>query len=452
MASHEEPENIQVEVEREEAAPEQPLARAKPHPNTCPVCKSHYREDELRAVLRVCTVCGHHFPVGAEERVEQLADRGSFQQLAEDLRSADPLAFTDLRPYTERLSEAEVATGLGDAMVAGTATIEGMPCVLCTMDFAFMGGSMGSVVGEMFTRASDVAAERGIPLVSVAASGGARMQENVLALMQMAKTVVRRRPAARVAACRTSRVLAHPTTGGVIASFAALGDFVVAEPDALLSFAGPARRAGDDAARRCRRLRARRVEPRARPDRRRRQAGRAQADARRASCGCAPAARSCRSSSARPHRRPASSRACCASCARARTATRTRTAARREQPPADAVPRPAPPARRARRRVGHLGCRPARSRGRAAVHARLRRRASSTSGSSCTATAPATDDHAIVAGIGSFRGRTDRDRRPPEGSRPQGARVPQLRHGAAAGLRQGACACSRSPTGSASRS
>ena len=238
MATHEEPEDIQVEVEREEPALEQPPARTKLHPNTCPVCKSHYREDELRAVLRVCTVCGHHFPVGAEERVEQLADPGSFHQLAEGLRSADPLAFTDLRPYTERLSEAEVATGLGDAMIAGTATIAGMPCVLCTMDFAFMGGSMGSVVGEMFTRASDVAAERGIPLVSVAASGGARMQENILALMQMAKTIV------AVDLLRESgvpyiSVLAHPTTGGVIASFAALGDFVVAEPDALLSFAGP---------------------------------------------------------------------------------------------------------------------------------------------------------------------------------------------------------------------
>ena len=238
MASHEEPEDIQVEVERDEPVREQPPVRVRPHPNTCPVCKSHYREDELRDLLRVCRVCGHHFPVGAEERVEQLADPGSFRPIAEGLRSADPLAFTDLRPYTERLSEAEVATGLGDALIAGTATIAGMPCVLCTMDFAFMGGSMGSVVGEIFTRASDVAAERGIPLVSVAASGGARMQENVLALMQMAKTVC------AVDLLRESgvpfiSVLAHPTTGGVIASFAALGDFVIAEPDALLSFAGP---------------------------------------------------------------------------------------------------------------------------------------------------------------------------------------------------------------------
>src|SRR4029077_4368127 len=219
VASREEPEDIQVEVERDEPAREQEPARVRRHPNTCPVCNSHYREDELRDLLRVCRVCGHHFPVGAEERVEQLADAGSFAPIAECLRAADPLAFTDLRPYTERLSEAEVATGLGDALIAGTATIEGMPCVLCTMDFAFMGGWMGSVVGEVFTRASDVAAERGIPLVSVAASGGARMQENVLALMQMAKTVC------AVDLLRESgvpfvSVLAHPTTGGVIASFA----------------------------------------------------------------------------------------------------------------------------------------------------------------------------------------------------------------------------------------
>jgi acetyl-CoA carboxylase carboxyl transferase subunit beta len=238
VASHEEPEDIQVEVEREETPREQPPAQAKLHPNTCPVCKSHYREDELRAVLRVCTVCGHHFPVGAEERVEQLADPGSFRPLAEGLRSADPLAFTDLRPYTERLSEAEVATGLGDAMVAGTATVVGMPCVLCTMDFTFMGGSMGSVVGEIFTRAADVAAERGIPLISVTSSGGARMQENILALMQMAKTVCAVDLLQESGVPYVS-VLAHPTTGGVIASFAALGDFVVSEPGALLSFAGP---------------------------------------------------------------------------------------------------------------------------------------------------------------------------------------------------------------------
>ena len=186
----------------------------------------------------MCTVCGHHFPVGAEERVEQLADPGSFRQLAEGLRSADPLAFTDLRPYTERLGEAEVATGLGDAMIAGTATIEGMPCVLCTMDFAFMGGSMGCVVGEMFTRACDLAADRGMPLVSVTASGGARMQENILALMQMAKTVVRRRSAAGVGRA-VHLGPGAPDDGRRDRIVRGAGRFVVAEPDALLSFAGP---------------------------------------------------------------------------------------------------------------------------------------------------------------------------------------------------------------------
>ena len=125
MASQEEPENIQVEVEREESPREQPPARAKLHPNTCPVCKSHYREDELRAVLRVCTVCGHHFPVGAEERVEQLADPGA--SAASPTTSARPTRSPSriCGPYTERLSEAEVATGLGDALIAGTTTIDG---------------------------------------------------------------------------------------------------------------------------------------------------------------------------------------------------------------------------------------------------------------------------------------------------------------------------------------
>ena len=177
---------IDVSIEHKQA-PEPP---AKKHPNTCPQCGSHYRDDELAANLRVCTQCGHHFPVKARERIEQLADKGSFAEEAADLRSADPLKFFDLRAYNERLAEAEVATGLGDALVVGAATIEDMPCELAVMDFSFMGGSMGSVTGEKFTRACESAATSGVPLISVSASGGARMQEGILALMQLPKTVV----------------------------------------------------------------------------------------------------------------------------------------------------------------------------------------------------------------------------------------------------------------------
>jgi acetyl-CoA carboxylase carboxyl transferase beta subunit len=208
------------------------------HPNTCPKCDSHYRDDELDASLWVCPHCGHHFAVGARKRIEQLVDQGSFVEEAAELRSEDPLSFFDLRPYTERLAEAELKTGLGEAMVIGQAAIEERPCELAVMDFSFMGGSMGSVVGEKFSRACDGAAERGVPLVSVSASGGARMQEGILALMQLPKTVAAVEDL-RDAGGALISVVAHPTTGGVLASFASLGDVVVAEPLALMSFAGP---------------------------------------------------------------------------------------------------------------------------------------------------------------------------------------------------------------------
>ncbi|MEO8290312.1 MAG: acetyl-CoA carboxylase, carboxyltransferase subunit beta [Gaiellaceae bacterium] len=208
------------------------------HPNTCPSCHSHYRDEELEASLRVCPHCGHHFPVRARERVDQLADRGTFAEEDADLRSADPLGFFDLRAYTERIAEAEVATGLGDAIIAGAAVIERRPCELAVMDFAFMGGSMGSAVGEKFVRACERAAERRVPLVCVTASGGARMQEGILSLMQLPKTVaavdlLQEAPAGFVS------VMTHPTTAGVLASFASLGDIVVAEPGALIAFTGP---------------------------------------------------------------------------------------------------------------------------------------------------------------------------------------------------------------------
>jgi acetyl-CoA carboxylase carboxyl transferase subunit beta len=225
---------IDVSVEHRNA-PAQPSAR---HPNTCPSCSSHYRDDELDANLWVCRQCAYHFPMRARARVEALADAGSFAEDAAELRSEDPLAFFDLRPYTERLAEAEMSTGLGEAMVIGQAVIERQPCQLAVMDFAFMGGSMGSVVGEKFSRACDAAVARGLPLVAVTSSGGARMQEGILSLMQLPKTVCAVEDL-HDAGCAMVTVMAHPTTAGVLASFASLGDVTVAEPGALIAFTGP---------------------------------------------------------------------------------------------------------------------------------------------------------------------------------------------------------------------
>ena len=226
---------VDVTVENREAAP---ADDGKRHPNTCPRCHSHYRDDELEQTLRVCSQCGHHFPVRARERIAQLADRGTFAEEDKGLRSADPLDFFDLRAYTDRLAEAEVATGLGDALIAGAAAIERRPCELAVMDFAFMGGSMGSTVGEKFARACERAAGRQVPLVCVTASGGARMQEGILSLMQLPKTVCAV-DELHEARCAFISVMTHPTTAGVLASFASLGDVIVSEPGALLAFTGP---------------------------------------------------------------------------------------------------------------------------------------------------------------------------------------------------------------------
>jgi acetyl-CoA carboxylase carboxyl transferase subunit beta len=225
---------IDVRVETKDGPPQ----NERPHPNTCPKCQSHYRDDELASSLWVCAHCGHHFPMRALARIETLADGGSFEEESGDLRSNDPLGFFDVRPYTERLAEAEVNTGLGEAIVVGRALIDGEECQLSVMDFAFMGGSMGSVVGEKFARACDSAGARGVPLVSVTASGGARMQEGILSLMQLPKTVC------AVEDLHDARlpmvvVMAHPTTAGVLASFASLGDVTIAEPGALIAFTGP---------------------------------------------------------------------------------------------------------------------------------------------------------------------------------------------------------------------
>jgi acetyl-CoA carboxylase carboxyl transferase beta subunit len=227
-----------IDVSIEQKGPSTPSDDGRRHPNTCPSCGSHYRDDELDRNLGVCPQCGHHFPLSARERIDQLTDPGSFTEEDGDLRSADPLGFFDLRPYTERLAEAELKTGQGDAIVIGRAEIDGEPCQLSVMDFGFMGGSMGSVVGEKFVRACEQAAGRRVPLVSVTASGGARMQEGILSLMQLPKTVCAVEDL-RDSHCALLNVFAHPTTAGVLASFASLGDVTVAEPGALISFTGP---------------------------------------------------------------------------------------------------------------------------------------------------------------------------------------------------------------------
>ncbi len=203
----------------------------------CPSCGEMLFNKQLVRHLGVCAKCGHHFKLGATERLELLADPRSFSETDADLASADPLGFVDSRPYPERIAAAQAKTGRTDAIVTGDATIAGVPVVLAVMDFEFMGGSMGGVVGEKVTRAAERALAERKPLVVVAASGGARMQEGTVALMQMAKTVA---ALARLAAAGVPfvTVLTDPTTGGVLASFASLGDIVLAEPGALIGFSG----------------------------------------------------------------------------------------------------------------------------------------------------------------------------------------------------------------------
>ena len=225
---------IDVQVEHKHAPP----PTDKKHPNTCPKCGSHYRDDELESALWVCAHCGHHFSMRARARIAWYADAGTFVEEAADVRSDDPLEFFDLRPYVERLSEAELNTGLGEAIVIGPATLDGHDVELAVMDFSFMGGSMGSAVGEKFSRACDSAIERGIPLITVTSSGGARMQEGILSLMQLPKTVCAVEDL-HDAHLPMIVVMAHPTTAGVLASFASLGDVTIAEPGALIAFTGP---------------------------------------------------------------------------------------------------------------------------------------------------------------------------------------------------------------------
>jgi acetyl-CoA carboxylase carboxyl transferase subunit beta len=228
---------VSVDRLRRRRPDEAPPRRLPADERSCPSCQSHYRAEEMRRNLRVCATCGHHFAVGARERIDQLAEGGSWIELWPELRASDPLQFVDLQPYPDRVEKAERG-GSAEALVCAELEIRGHRCVAAVMDFSFLGGSMGAVVGEKLARACERCVEKGVPLVIVTASGGARMQEGVLALMQMAKTVVGFEEL-HDAELPVIVLLAHPTTGGVWASFASLGDVTYAEPGALIAFSGP---------------------------------------------------------------------------------------------------------------------------------------------------------------------------------------------------------------------
>jgi acetyl-CoA carboxylase carboxyl transferase subunit beta len=203
----------------------------------CPDCQEMLYNKTLDKGLRVCPRCGHHFRLRVDARLSQLLDRDSFLEQDAGLESVDMLAFVDQKPYSDRLAQARASTGVRDAAVWGTATIGGTRVAICAMDFAFMGGSMGTVVGEKVTRAAEYALSEKLPLIVISASGGARMQEGTLSLMQLAKTCAALGRMADAGVPYIS-LMTDPTTGGVFASFAALGDVNIAEPKALIGFAG----------------------------------------------------------------------------------------------------------------------------------------------------------------------------------------------------------------------
>ena len=204
----------------------------------CPRCKATLYKKEVQARLNVCGECGYHFTVPARERIKQLLDEDSFEEWFANLRSGDPLGFTDKVSYAQKLEETQRKTGLTEAAVVGKGFIRGRPVVLGITDFSFMAGSMGSVVGEKLTRAVEEATRLSLPLIIISGSGGgARMQEGILSLMQMAKVsaAIARHDAA---GGLYLSVLTHPTMGGVAASWALQGDITLAEPGAMIGFAG----------------------------------------------------------------------------------------------------------------------------------------------------------------------------------------------------------------------
>ena len=204
----------------------------------CPKCDAQLYRNELERNLQVCPKCDHHMRIGARKRLEFFLDADSQQELAANLEPEDPLKFRDSKRYRDRTVQAQKSTGEKDALVAVSGELFGRPIIACAFEFAFMGGSMGSVVGERFSRAADYAAENKIPMISFAASGGARMQEALFSLLQMAKTSAALARLGKLNVPYIS-VLTDPTMGGVSASLAMLGDVNVAEPRALIGFAGP---------------------------------------------------------------------------------------------------------------------------------------------------------------------------------------------------------------------
>jgi acetyl-CoA carboxylase carboxyl transferase subunit beta len=204
----------------------------------CESCSQMVFKKELEEAARVCPACGFHFTLPGRERIALVADKGTFEEHFADITGMDRLSFTDKIPYGEKLEQTAKRTGQNEALICGTAAIEGRAVVLAVLDFSFMGGSMGEVVGEKFALACDLARAKGLPLVVFTSSGGARMHEGALSLMQMAKTcsaLQTLHDAGGMSIC----VMTHPTTGGVTASFATVCDLTLAEPGALIGFAGP---------------------------------------------------------------------------------------------------------------------------------------------------------------------------------------------------------------------
>ncbi len=204
----------------------------------CEGCKEIVYRKEVEKNLKICPKCNYHFRISARERLKLLVDEGSFTETDENLASVDPLNFKDTISYKERLKENQKKSGLKEAVISGEALIKGYRVSLVIMDFSFMGGSMGSVVGEKVSRAAERAIEKKQPLIAISSSGGARMQEGIFSLMQMAKV------SAAIARLRDNgilyvSILCDPTFGGVTASFATLGDIIIAEPKSLIGFAGP---------------------------------------------------------------------------------------------------------------------------------------------------------------------------------------------------------------------